>query len=47
MTIILICHKVSLNVCDYIYLIKEGTISDKGTFEYLKNNSTYFKELRS
>ena len=48
MTIILICHKVSsLNVCDYIYLIKEGTISDKGTFEYLKNNSTYFEELRS
>ena len=48
MTIILICHKVSsLNVCDYIYLIKEGTVSDKGTFEYLKNNSTYFEELRS
>ena len=39
MTIILICHKVSsLNVCDYIYLIKEGPVSDKGTFEYLKNN---------
>lgn len=48
MTIIFISHKVSsLNVCDYIYLIKEGTINDKGSFEYLKNNSTYFEELRS
>ena len=48
MTIIFICHKVSsLNICDYIYLIKEGTISDKGSFDYLKNNSIYFEELRS
>lgn len=46
MTIIFISHKVSsLNVCDYIYLIKDGKINDKGTYGYLKNNCKYFQEL--
>lgn len=45
-TIIFISHKVlSLNVCDYIYLIKDGKINNEGTFNYLNNNSKYFKEL--
>ena len=46
MTIIFISHKVSsLNVCDYIFLVKDGKINDKGNFEDLKNSSDYFREL--
>jgi ABC-type bacteriocin/lantibiotic exporter with double-glycine peptidase domain len=46
MTIIFISHKVtSLNVCDYIFLIKDGRINDKGKYDYLKKNSKYFQEL--
>tara|TARA_A100001015_G_scaffold265287_1_gene313519 strand:- start:390 stop:2156 length:1767 start_codon:yes stop_codon:yes gene_type:complete len=46
MTIIFISHKVSsLNVCDYIFLVKDGKINAKGNFEDLKNSSAYFKEL--
>ena len=46
MTIIFISHKVSsLNVCDYIFLVKDGKINDKGKFEDLKNSSDYFREL--
>ena len=45
-TIIFISHKVlSLNVCDYIYLIKDGKIDNEGSFDYLNINSKYFKEL--
>jgi ATP-binding cassette subfamily C protein len=46
MTIIFISHKVSsLNICDDIFLIKDGGVHDKGSFDYLKNNSKYFQEL--
>jgi len=46
MTIIFISHKVSsLNICDEIILIKNGKVYDKGSYDYLKNNSKYFLEL--
>ena len=46
MTIIFISHKVSsLSVCDYIFLIKDGKISDEGSYDYLNKNSKYFQEL--
>jgi ATP-binding cassette, subfamily B, bacterial PglK len=46
MTIIFISHKVSsLNICDDIFLIKDGGVHDKGSYDYLKNNSKYFQEL--
>lgn len=46
MTIILISHRVSsLSICDYLYLIKDGRVFDKGSFQDLSNSSEYFKEL--
>lgn len=46
MTIIFISHKVSsLSICDQIFLIKDGKVNDKGSYDYLKNNSKYFQEL--
>ena len=46
MTIVLISHKVlSLEICDYLFLIKDGKIFDKGTYDDLHSSSEYFKEL--
>jgi ABC-type bacteriocin/lantibiotic exporter with double-glycine peptidase domain len=46
MTVILISHRISsLAICDYLYLIKDGKVFDKGTFNNLSNSSEYFKEL--
>ena len=48
MTIIFISHKVSsMDICDYIFLIKNGKIDSEGSFDYLKNSSEYFNLLKS
>jgi len=39
MTVILISHRISsLAICDYLYLIKDGKVFDKGTFNNLSNS---------
>jgi ATP-binding cassette, subfamily B, bacterial PglK len=46
MTIIFISHRISsLNICDYLYLIKDGKVADKGTFDYLSRHSEHFNAL--
>jgi ATP-binding cassette, subfamily B, bacterial len=30
---------------DYVYIIKDGTVADEGTFEHLKRYSLVFNEM--
>jgi ATP-binding cassette, subfamily B, bacterial PglK len=46
LTTICITHKVSLlDKCDYLYVIKNGSIYEKGTFDELKVNSKFVKQI--
>ena len=45
-TLILIAHRINtLKICDTIYLLKEGKITNRGSFKKLLSSSKYFKEL--
>ncbi len=45
-TIIIITHRTStLKICDYIYLIKEGSITGSGKYDSLKKKNSLFKKL--
>jgi len=41
--ILMISHRIqSLNRCDYIYLLKEGELIDKGSYDKLSTSNSYF-----
>ena len=47
-TLIIITHRLDFNVlnkCDYIYVMKDGYVSEKGTFNSLINKHDYFFNL--
>ena len=45
-TIIIIAHRLkTLEVCDEIFILNNGTIEDVGTYMELKNRNSFFKEL--
>ncbi|HNX90584.1 MAG TPA: ABC transporter ATP-binding protein [Candidatus Omnitrophota bacterium] len=46
LTIIVVAHRLaSINSADKVYLLHEGRISNKGTLEELRKNSSVFREL--
>lgn len=46
MTVIMIAHRLStVENCDDIFILADGKIEVHGTYEYLLENSAYFKEL--
>jgi ATP-binding cassette, subfamily B, bacterial PglK len=45
-TVILVAHRLStVKQCDKIFVIKNGSVDDFGTFEELKQNNSLFQEL--
>jgi len=45
-TIILITHRIATTrLCDIIYILKDGSIENYGTFQHLKEKSNYFQEM--
>ena len=45
-TIIIITHRTNtLKICDYIYLVKNGSIISSGKYDFLKRKSSFFKKL--
>jgi HlyD family secretion protein len=46
MTILSIAHRFStIKNCDYIFLLDNGLVKERGTFEHMKNNGLSFQEL--
>ena len=45
-TIIIITHRTNtLKICDYIYLVRNGSIISSGKYDFLKRKSSFFKKL--
>jgi ABC-type multidrug transport system fused ATPase/permease subunit len=45
-TIIIIAHRITtIQDCDEIFLIEEGRIADQGTYKYLLNNNSHFRDM--
>lgn len=47
-TVVLVTHRLStVERCDLIYLLSNGTICDKGTYAQLMNTNTIFRKMSS
>ena len=45
-TIVMIAHRLNtVKKCDLIYMIDEGKIVDRGTYDHLMENNSYFKNM--
>ena len=46
MTIIIIAHRLNtVRQCDIIHVLKDGKITDSGSYDFLNQNNDYFKEM--
>ena len=46
MTIIIIAHRLNtIRQCDVIHILKDGKITDFGSYDFLNQNNDYFKEM--
>ncbi len=46
MTIIIIAHRLNtVRQCDEIHVLKDGKITDSGSYDFLNKNNDYFKEM--